>query len=267
MHRHLTPTTVDTFLPYTVRQVDVERVKRQLLAEGVELEEFGGTVQAVQTAATAGAGLRELEEALLLQARSRTFVPRPCPHLSVGWRCCDVKPSPEQHVRHFKCPKACLLVRLLGRCSRKISPKASDTSWACCDLSRSVLDLPCMSGPATLVQADMMELKASRSRDAEAVVVEARMDKGQGPIATVSKRHPHKSSTELWHSEIVTTLKMRLLRWLSMISCAVPSFPALAPRNQPRTALCICGCITQTLRQTSEAIGATMALGWKRRSC
>ena len=31
----------------------------------------------------------------------------------------------------------------------------------------------------------MLELKASRSRDAEAVVVEARMDKGQGPIATV----------------------------------------------------------------------------------
>ena len=34
-------------------------------------------------------------------------------------------------------------------------------------------------------QAEMMELKASHSRDAEAVVVEARMDKGQGPVATV----------------------------------------------------------------------------------
>jgi len=44
-------------------------VKQQLLTEGVELEEFGGTVQAVETAATAGTGLRELEEALLLQAR------------------------------------------------------------------------------------------------------------------------------------------------------------------------------------------------------
>ena len=51
-------------------QADVDRVKRQLLAEGVELEEFGGTVQAVETAATAGSGLRELEEALLLQARA-----------------------------------------------------------------------------------------------------------------------------------------------------------------------------------------------------
>ena len=35
----------------------------------------------------------------------------------------------------------------------------------------------------------MLELKASRSRDAEAVVVEARMDKGQGPIATVRNDH------------------------------------------------------------------------------
>ena len=37
------------------------------LAEGVELEEFGGSVQLVETAATAGIGLTELEEALLLQ--------------------------------------------------------------------------------------------------------------------------------------------------------------------------------------------------------
>ncbi len=35
----------------------------------------------------------------------------------------------------------------------------------------------------------MLELKASRSRDAEAVVVEARMDKGQGPVATVRAGH------------------------------------------------------------------------------
>lgn len=34
-------------------------------------------------------------------------------------------------------------------------------------------------------QAEMMELKASRSRDAEAVVVEARLVQGQGPVATV----------------------------------------------------------------------------------
>lgn len=39
----------------------------QLLGEGLELEEFGGDVQCVQTAAKARLGLRELEEALLLQ--------------------------------------------------------------------------------------------------------------------------------------------------------------------------------------------------------
>lgn len=49
-------------------QANPERVKQQLLAEGVELEEYGGDVQVVQTAATAGLGLAELEEALLLQA-------------------------------------------------------------------------------------------------------------------------------------------------------------------------------------------------------
>ena len=45
------------------------RVKHQLLADGVELEEFGGTVQLVETAATVGLGLTALEEAILLQVR------------------------------------------------------------------------------------------------------------------------------------------------------------------------------------------------------
>ncbi len=38
---------------------------------------------------------------------------------------------------------------------------------------------------ALLLQAELMDLKASRSGATEAVVVEARMDKGQGPVATV----------------------------------------------------------------------------------
>ncbi|KAK9819495.1 hypothetical protein WJX81_005164 [Elliptochloris bilobata] len=44
------------------------RVRRQLAAEGLELEENGGSVQVVETAAPVGLGLRELEEAVLLQA-------------------------------------------------------------------------------------------------------------------------------------------------------------------------------------------------------
>ncbi|KAK9830345.1 hypothetical protein WJX72_011161 [[Myrmecia] bisecta] len=79
---------------------DPARVRRQLMEEGLELEEAGGNVQVVETAAPKGQGLLELEEALLLQA-------------------------------------------------------------------------------------DLLDLKASKTRDAEGVVVEARVSKGQGPLATV----------------------------------------------------------------------------------
>lgn len=48
-------------------------VKAQLLQEGVELEEYGGDVQCVETAARAGQGLSELEEALLLQVGYTMF--------------------------------------------------------------------------------------------------------------------------------------------------------------------------------------------------
>lgn len=50
-----------------VVQADPEKVKMQLLGEGLELEEYGGDVQCVETAAKAGMGLDALEEALLLQ--------------------------------------------------------------------------------------------------------------------------------------------------------------------------------------------------------
>ncbi|KAG2485986.1 hypothetical protein HYH03_015309 [Edaphochlamys debaryana] len=43
-------------------------VKAQLASEGLDLEDFGGSVQVVHTSATTGEGLRELEEALLLAA-------------------------------------------------------------------------------------------------------------------------------------------------------------------------------------------------------
>jgi hypothetical protein len=38
---------------------------------------------------------------------------------------------------------------------------------------------------ALLLQADLLELRASRSRDARALVVEAKVHKGHGPVATV----------------------------------------------------------------------------------
>ena len=38
---------------------------------------------------------------------------------------------------------------------------------------------------ALLLQSELMGLKASPSREAEGIVVEAKLDKGQGPVATV----------------------------------------------------------------------------------
>ena len=45
-------------------------MKQQLLAEGLELDEFGGDVQCVHTSAVSRHGLHDLEEALLLQVGS-----------------------------------------------------------------------------------------------------------------------------------------------------------------------------------------------------
>lgn len=79
------------------------RVRQQLTAQGVELEEIGGDVQVVEVSATEKSGLEKLEEALLLQA-------------------------------------------------------------------------------------ELMELRASSADELHAVVVEARVDRGRGPLATVVVR-------------------------------------------------------------------------------
>lgn len=50
------------------REANPKKVKQQLLAEGLELEEFGGDVMLVETAAPSGLGVKELEEAVILQA-------------------------------------------------------------------------------------------------------------------------------------------------------------------------------------------------------
>ena len=42
---------------------------------------------------------------------------------------------------------------------------------------------------ALLFQAELMDLKASQSRPAVGVVIEAKMDKGQGAVATVIVKH------------------------------------------------------------------------------
>jgi len=77
-----------------------QRVRQQLLANGVMLEEFGGDIQCIEVSAVAGTGLLELEEAIVLQS-------------------------------------------------------------------------------------EILELCARREGDVEAVVIESRLDKGQGPLASV----------------------------------------------------------------------------------
>lgn len=52
---------------YNWWQAQPARVRQQLIAEGLELEEIGGSIQVVETAAPKGKGLLDLEEALMLQ--------------------------------------------------------------------------------------------------------------------------------------------------------------------------------------------------------
>ena len=54
-------------------QAEPSRVRQQLIAEGLELEEVGGSVQVVETAAPTGLGLLDLEEALMLQVTTLPF--------------------------------------------------------------------------------------------------------------------------------------------------------------------------------------------------
>ena len=66
-------------LTFSLRQAQPDNVAMQLLAEGVELEGHGGTVQLVHTSAVSGLGLADLQEALLLQVRNVTVIPYGCP--------------------------------------------------------------------------------------------------------------------------------------------------------------------------------------------
>ncbi len=47
----------------------LDHVKQELLQEGLELEEYGGSVQVVYTSAKTRVGLRDLTEAIVLQVR------------------------------------------------------------------------------------------------------------------------------------------------------------------------------------------------------
>ncbi|CAK9201650.1 unnamed protein product [Sphagnum troendelagicum] len=116
-------------------EANPDRVRQQLAAEGLELEELGGDVQVVEVSAVKRIGLEKLEEALLLQA-------------------------------------------------------------------------------------ELMELRACGSDEPHAVVVEARVDRGQGPLATVIVR----SGTIVPGMNIVMGTQWGRIRALrDMLGCQIVS--------------------------------------------
>lgn len=127
---------------------NVGRVKNQLLSEGLLLEEAGGNVlvRIVLHLPHSGACTPESWHAFVQQSVQRHF------------------PNDVQ----CACPHPVSL-----GCAQAVET-AAPKGVGLAELEEAVL-----------LQAELMDLKASRTGAAEAVVVEARMDKGQGPVATV----------------------------------------------------------------------------------
>ena len=129
-------------------------MRTQLLSEGLELEAFGGDVQCVETAAPTGAGLAALEEALLLQAEvmelsARADVRRAGGRKSLHTPCLNTPPPPT--TTHTQTKPSCPAKHP----ARPLSPQKQ---------------------------------KTSRAARAEGVVVEAHLDRGLGPVATLILR-------------------------------------------------------------------------------
>lgn len=136
-----------------------EEVRRQLVAEGLELEEAGGSVQAVEVSAVSGRGLDTLSEALLLEAdqldlRVHRWV-APCR-----------LPTPTH--THTRIRPA--------HCQRAPAHRARPLSRASFLLT---MHAPVSPQPATTRR---------RTGDAEGVVLESKVDKGQGALITVLLR-------------------------------------------------------------------------------
>lgn len=105
-------------------QAQPGRVRQQLIAEGVELEEVGGEVQCVETAATKGQGLLELEEALLLQV----FCPASKLYMSRGEP--GLLPLIGPGI-----PARCLLLCQIVMCSWGCVQQATSCSMDACDIT------------------------------------------------------------------------------------------------------------------------------------
>lgn len=80
---------------------------------------------------------------------------------------------------------------------------------------------------ALLLQAELLELAASHSRRAEAVVIEARVDRGQGPVATVVVK---RGTLKVRAGQGAAGRRRRRRRgWRIAVYAAAPSLPSTRP--------------------------------------
>jgi hypothetical protein len=138
------------------------RVRQQLLVAGLELEEVGGNIQVGVWGRVAVWGVlwdcfgKKRDDGMPV-GRGSTCQSVSCSHTS--------QPASRLPNSPSTCPHLSAL---------QVVEVAAVTGQGLLELEE-----------ALLLQADLMELRASRTRRAEAVVIEAKVDKGQGPVATV----------------------------------------------------------------------------------
>jgi translation initiation factor IF-2 len=126
-------------------EADPARVRQQLVAQGVELEEIGGDVQVVEVSAVTKSGLEKLEEALLLQAELMELRASSCDELHAV--------VVEARVDRGRGPLATVVVR-----SGNLVPGAIvviGTQWGRIRVLKDMLGRPVPSaGPSTPVEID-----------------------------------------------------------------------------------------------------------------
>lgn len=138
-------------------------VRRQLVSEGVELEEAGGSVQCVEVSAVSGAGLEALSEALLLEADQLD--------LRVHRRAVDeIAESTLLFTQFRRFPPVPVPQTGVSAHTSSVAPTLTESNAR----ARGVV------APRIFARR--------RTGDAEGVVLEAKVDRGQGALVTVLLR-------------------------------------------------------------------------------
>ncbi len=105
--------------------------------------------------------------------RSRMRAPRMCRSSSRSTR--SISPTPSRN----GCARNCCTYRSAGRIARR-RPRSKSKCRRC---RGSIISINC-SRPIAL-QSEVLDLKANPDRSAEGTVIEASLDRGRGPVATV----------------------------------------------------------------------------------